>query len=267
MRIDASNMNPQDFWKCGCQIVAMNYQTPGLMMDLNLGWFRQNGNCGYVLRPAIMREEVSYFSANARDSLPGVSAQLLHIKIISGQNLPKPRGSAAKGDVVEPYIYVEIHGIPADCAEQRTKTVSQNGDNPIFDESFEFQINLPELSVLRFVVLDDDYIGDEFIGQYTIPFECLQPGYRHVPLQSLTGEFLPNTTLFVHVAITNRRGGGKAHKRGLSVRKGRKAREYTTTKTTGIKVVDELFRASTQPLREATDLRENVQVRNYILIR
>ncbi|XP_026058485.1 inactive phospholipase C-like protein 2 isoform X1 [Carassius auratus] len=259
MRIDASNMNPQDFWKCGCQIVAMNYQTPGLMMDLNLGWFRQNGNCGYVLRPAIMREEVSYFSANARDSLPGVSAQLLHIKVISGQNLPKPRGSAAKGDVVEPYIYVEIHGIPADCAEQRTKTVSQNGDNPIFDESFEFQINLPELAALRFVVLDDDYIGDEFIGQYTIPFECLLPGYRHLPLQSLTGEFLPNTTLFVHVAITNRRGGGKAHKRGLSVRKGRKAREYTSTKTTGIKVVDELFRASTQPIREATDLRENVQ--------
>uniref|UniRef100_A0A673N426 Phosphoinositide phospholipase C n=1 Tax=Sinocyclocheilus rhinocerous TaxID=307959 RepID=A0A673N426_9TELE len=199
MRIDASNMNPQDFWKCGCQIVAMNYQTPGLMMDLNLGWFRQNGNCGYVLRPAIMREEVSYFSANARDSLPGVSAQLLHIKVISGQNLPKPRGSAAKGDVVEPYIYVEIHGIPADCAEQRTKTVSQNGDNPIFDESFEFQINLPELAALRFVVLDDDYIGDEFIGQYTIPFECLLPGYRHVPLQSLTGEFLPNTTLTKYI--------------------------------------------------------------------
>ncbi|XP_033911421.3 inactive phospholipase C-like protein 2 isoform X3 [Acipenser ruthenus] len=259
MRIDASNINPQDFWKCGCQMVAMNYQTHGLMMDLNIGWFRQNGNCGYVLRPAIMREEVSYFSANAKDSLPGVSAQLLHIKIISGQNLPKPKGSGAKGDVVEPYIYVEIHGIPADCTEQRTKTATQNGDNPIFDETFEFQINLPELAALRFVVLDDDYIGDEFIAQYTIPFECLQPGYRHVPLQSLTGEFLANTTLFVHIAITNRRGGGKAHKWGLSVRKGRKAREYTSTRTTGIKVIDEVFRAATQPLREATDLRENVQ--------
>ncbi|XP_043910659.1 inactive phospholipase C-like protein 2 [Protopterus annectens] len=259
MRIDTSNMNPQDFWKCGCQIVAMNYQTPGLMMDLNIGWFRQNGNCGYVLRPSIMREAVSYFSANAKDSLPGVSAQLLHIKIISGQNLPKPKGSGAKGDVVEPYVYVEVHGIPADCADQRTKTVTQNGDNPIFDENFEFQINLPELALLRFVVLDDDYIGDEFIGQYTIPFECLQPGYRHVPLQSLTGEFLPNTTLFVHIAITNRRGGGKAQKRGLSVRKGKKAREYTSTETTGIKMIDEVFRAATQPLREATDLRENVQ--------
>ncbi|KAM4691294.1 inactive phospholipase C-like protein 2 [Rhinophrynus dorsalis] len=259
MRIDASNMNPQDFWKCGCQIVAMNYQTPGLMMDLNTGWFRQNGNCGYVLRPSIMREEVSYFSANAKDSLPGVSAQQLHIKIISGQNLPKPKGSGAKGDVVEPYVYVEIHGIPADCAEQRTKTVTQNGDNPIFDESFEFHINLPELAILRFVVLDDDYIGDEFIAQYTIPFECLQTGFRHVPLQSLTGEFLQNTTLFVHIAITNRRGGGKAQRKGLSVRKGKKVREYTSTKTTGIKAIDEVFRTATQSLREATDLRENVQ--------
>ncbi|XP_075443018.1 inactive phospholipase C-like protein 2 isoform X2 [Ascaphus truei] len=259
MRIDSSNMNPQDFWKCGCQIVAMNFQTPGLMMDLNIGWFRQNGNCGYVLRPAIMREAVSFFSANTKDSVPGVSPQLLHIKIISGQNFPKPKGSGAKGDVVDPYVYVEIHGIPADCAEQRTKTIHQNGDNPIFDESFEFQINLPELAMVRFVVLDDDYIGDEFIGQYTIPFECLQTGYRHVPLQSLTGDILAHTSLFVHVAITNRRGGGKPHKRGLSVRKAKKSRDYASMRTLWMKPIDEVFKNALQPIREATDLRENMQ--------
>ncbi|XP_063778243.1 inactive phospholipase C-like protein 2 isoform X1 [Pseudophryne corroboree] len=259
MRIDSSNMNPQDFWKCGCQIVAMNFQTPGLMMDLNIGWFRQNGNCGFVLRPAIMREEISFFSANTKDSVPGVSPQLLHIKIISGQNFPKPKGSGAKGDVVDPYVYVEIHGIPADCAEQRTKTVHQNGDNPIFDESFEFQINLPELTMVRFVVLDDDYIGDEFIGQYTIPFECLQPGYRHVPLQSLTGDVLAHASLFVHVAITNRRGGGKPHKRGLSVRKAKKSRDYASMRTLLIKSIDEVFKNAIQYIREATDLRENMQ--------
>uniref|UniRef100_A0A3B4X0D4 Inactive phospholipase C-like protein 2 n=1 Tax=Seriola lalandi dorsalis TaxID=1841481 RepID=A0A3B4X0D4_SERLL len=73
-----------------------------------------------------------------------------------------------------------------------------NGDNPIFDESFEFQINLPELAMVRFVVSD----GLDFpatTGQYTISLECLQPGYRHVPLQSLTGEELPHAKLFVHV--------------------------------------------------------------------
>uniref|UniRef100_A0A668AAD6 Phosphoinositide phospholipase C n=1 Tax=Myripristis murdjan TaxID=586833 RepID=A0A668AAD6_9TELE len=259
MRIDSSNMNPQDLWKCGCQIVAMNYQTAGLMMDLNTAWFRQNGNCGYVLRPAIMRQEVSYFSADTRDTVPGVSPQLLHIKVISGQNLPRPRGSGAKGDVVDPYVYVEIHGIPADCTERRTRTVTQNGDNPIFDESFEFQINLPELAMVRFVVLDDDFIGDEFIGQYTIPLECLQPGYRYVPLQTLTGEDLPYSRLFVHVALTNRRGGGKPHKRGLSVRKARKGRNYTALRDLGVRAVDEVFKMAAAPLREATDLRENMQ--------
>jgi len=81
MRVDSSNMNPQDLWKCGCQIVAMNYQTAGLMMDMNTAWFRQNGNCGYVLRPAIMRQEVSYFSANTREMVPGVAPQLLHVKV------------------------------------------------------------------------------------------------------------------------------------------------------------------------------------------
>ncbi|KAM9384294.1 inactive phospholipase C-like protein 2 [Pholidichthys leucotaenia] len=258
-RIDSSNMNPQDLWKCGCQIVSMNFQTAGLMMDLNTAWFRQNGNCGYVLRPAIMRQEVSYFSADTRDTVPGVSPQLLHVKVISGQNLPKPRGSGAKGDVVDPYVYVEIHGIPADCTERRTRTVSQNGDNPIFDESFEFQINLPELAMVRFVVLDDDFIGDEFIGQYTIPLECVQPGYRHVPLQSLTGEDLPHAKLFVHVALTNRRGGGKPHKRGLSVRKARKGRDYTALRDLGVRAVDEVFKMAAPLLREATDLRGNMQ--------
>ncbi|XP_074915821.1 inactive phospholipase C-like protein 2 [Chelonoidis abingdonii] len=263
LRIDASNMNPQDFWKCGCQMVAMNFQTPGLMMDLNAGWFRQNGACGYVLRPAVMREEVSYFSANAKDSLPGVPAQLLQLRVISGQNLPKPRGSGAKGDVVEPYVCAEIHGIPADCAEQRTKTALQSGDNPVFEESLEFQVNLPELALLRLVVLDDDYIGDEFIAQYTIPFECLQSGYRHVPLRSLAGDLLPHATLFLHVAIANRPGGGKGPRRGRAGRRGRRLREYASAKTTGIKAIDEVFRTASQPLREATDLRENMQRRPW----
>lgn len=261
MRIDSSNLNPQDFWNCGCQIVAMNYQTPGPMMDLHTGWFLQNGGCGYVLRPSVMREEVSYFSANTKGIVPGVSPQVLHVKIISGQNFPKPKGACAKGDVIDPYVCLEVHGIPADCSEQRTKTVQQNSDNPIFDESFEFQINLPELAMIRFVVLDDDYIGDEFIGQYTIPVECLQPGYRHIPLRSFVGDVMQYVRLFVHIAITNRSGGGKAPKRSLTARIGKKTKHYTMLKHTSLKSVDDIFKIAVHPLEEATDMRENMQVR------
>lgn len=121
---------------------------------------------------------------------------------------------------------------------------------------------MPELALLRFVVLDDDYIGDDFIGQYSVAFECLQPGYRNVPLLGLEGDPLPHASLFVHVAVTNRRGGGKAQRRGLSVRRGvRRGREYVTLRNTGIKALDDTFRPASTHLREATDLREDAQVR------
>ena len=51
----------------------------------------------------------------------------------------------------------------------------------MFDETFEFHINLPELALVRFVVLDDDFIGDAFIGQYAIPFVCMQQGRTWKP--------------------------------------------------------------------------------------
>ena len=40
-------------------------------------------------------------------------------------------------------------------------------------------------------------------GQFTIPFECLQPGYRHLHLRSIFDEPLENATLFVHIAISD----------------------------------------------------------------
>ncbi|KAM9343985.1 inactive phospholipase C-like protein 1 [Pholidichthys leucotaenia] len=260
VRLDSSNPNPEGYWKGGIQLVALNQQTPGAMLDLHRGRFSQNGGCGYVLRPAVMRDEVSYFSAHTQGCVPGVPPQTLRIKVISAHNLPKPQGSGAKGEFIDPYVVLELHGVPADCAEQRTRTAAQNQDDPLFDETFEFQVNMPELALLRFVVLDDDYIGDDFIGQYTVAFECLQPGYRNVPLLGLAGDPLPHTSLFVHVAITNRRGGGKAQRRGLSVRRvGRRGREYVTLRHTGVKAVDETFKLASVPLKEATDLREDAQ--------
>ena len=71
-----------------------------------------------------------------------------------------------------------------------TCTMFLSGYNPIFDESFEFQINLPELALIRFCVLDDDFIGDEVIGQPTIPFECMQTG-KWTQLASIATNFNP----------------------------------------------------------------------------
>lgn len=141
----------------------------------------------FSLKPSIMREDI--FSPN--EKLP-FAPQILHLRVLSAQQLPRPRGSTAKGDSADPFVVVEVFGIPADCAEERTKTIRNDsecyfvsrrlnhdcipGFNPSFDESFQFEIRVPELALVRFLVLDDDFIGDDFIGQYTIPFECLQSG-------------------------------------------------------------------------------------------
>ena len=45
------------------------------------------------------------------------------------------------------------------------------------------------------------------------------------------------------------------------MRKARKGRDYTALRDLGVRAVDEVFKMAAPPLREATDLRENMQVR------
>ena len=61
--------------------------------------------------------------------------------------------------------------------EKKTRTIPDEGDCPIFEESLEFYIHHPDMALIRFIVLDDEFIGDDFIGQYTIPFACIRPGF------------------------------------------------------------------------------------------
>lgn len=42
VRFDSSNFMPQVFWNAGCQLVALNFQTLDLAMQLNLGIFEYN---------------------------------------------------------------------------------------------------------------------------------------------------------------------------------------------------------------------------------
>ena len=48
LRVDSSNYMPQAFWNTGCQLVALNYQTLDVPMQLNLGIFQLTGKSGVV---------------------------------------------------------------------------------------------------------------------------------------------------------------------------------------------------------------------------
>ncbi|NXD06163.1 PLCD4 phosphodiesterase, partial [Nothocercus nigrocapillus] len=230
MRTDSSNYNPQEMWNAGCQIVALNFQTAGAEMDLNDGLFSQNGHCGYVLKPTFMRDEGTLFNPSDPSTWESHGPATLTIQVISGQQLPKVANSKDEA-VIDPLVRVEIHGVPADQAHQETKYIENNGEpqrgtgwpsgpgpalccplsarspfpgfNPRWDETLQFQLRVPELALVRFVVEDYDKTSrNDFVGQFTLPFANIKPGYRHIHLLSKDGTNIPPSSLFVHIRIT-----------------------------------------------------------------
>ncbi|XP_077459403.1 1-phosphatidylinositol 4,5-bisphosphate phosphodiesterase eta-2 [Stigmatopora argus] len=197
-RVDSSNFNPQPYWNSGCHMVAMNYQTEGRMLELNRAKFSGNGNCGYILKPKIMRKGA--FNPNLEEPLPGQKKIQLVLKIISGQQLPKPKDSmfGDRGEIIDPFVEVEIIGLPVDCTKQQTRVVDDNGFNPMWEETLVFHILMPQIALVRFQVWDHDPIGRDFIGQRTISFSSMMPGYRHVYLEGMA-----ESSIFVHIAIIN----------------------------------------------------------------
>ncbi|XP_005393124.1 PREDICTED: 1-phosphatidylinositol 4,5-bisphosphate phosphodiesterase eta-1 isoform X2 [Chinchilla lanigera] len=195
-RIDSSNFNPLPYWNTGCQLVALNYQSEGRMMQLNRAKFKTNGNCGYVLKPQQMCKGT--FNPFSGDPLPANPKKQLILKVISGQQLPKPPDSVFgdRGEIIDPFVEVEIIGLPVDCCKDQTRVVDDNGFNPVWEETLTFTVHMPEIALVRFLVWDHDPIGRDFVGQRTVTFSSLVPGYRHVYLEGLT-----EASIFVHITI------------------------------------------------------------------
>ncbi|XP_076043013.1 1-phosphatidylinositol 4,5-bisphosphate phosphodiesterase delta-4-like isoform X14 [Oratosquilla oratoria] len=219
-RTDSSNLKPYPFWTVGAQVVTLNMQTEDKPNFYNDALFRSNGNCGYVLKPDILigkepfvhsqlenRIKSKFFSLRfLRSSVRFVGhhfmrpqTKVLRVKIISGQHLP---ASEKKGDITDPYIQLKVRGHPLDKQKQRTKTIKNNGFNPVFDEVLEVRIGVPQVSLIYFTVRDESsYAKDPVLARACIPFSSLMPGYRHVHLTEITGKSLAPAAIFVHVAI------------------------------------------------------------------
>ncbi|XP_077436235.1 1-phosphatidylinositol 4,5-bisphosphate phosphodiesterase delta-4 [Vanacampus margaritifer] len=201
LRTDSSNYNPQELWNVGCQIVALNFQTAGLEMDLNDGLFGQNGHCGYVLKPSFLRDKHTTFNPEKPQEQPAYKPMRLSIQVISGQQLPKV--NQKEGSIVDPLVRVEVYGVPQDQAREETSYINNNGFNPVWNQTLNFVIHTPDLALIRFEVEDYDKTSkNDFIGQYTLPFTCIQPGYRHIHLLSKDGTVIPPASLFVNISIS-----------------------------------------------------------------
>uniref|UniRef100_A0AAQ5XCP0 Phosphoinositide phospholipase C n=1 Tax=Amphiprion ocellaris TaxID=80972 RepID=A0AAQ5XCP0_AMPOC len=196
-RLQSSNYDPQEMWNGGCQMVALNFQTPGEQMDLNQGRFLPNGRCGYVLKPSYLCSTTSNFNPENTGGGPGHIPTQLTVRIISAQQLPKINTEKASS-IVDPQVWVEIHGVAIDNARNKTQRIDNNGFNPRWDCTLSFQLQVPELALVRFVVEDHDHTAkNDFVGQFTLPFTSLRTG-DHIKSTCHTLVLLDTYKIFWH---------------------------------------------------------------------
>jgi len=196
-RFDSSNYSPVEAWALGCHMVALNYQTGDSGMFVNNGRFLDNGKCGYVLKPpAILAPEKTE-----------ISPITITLKIISGWQLPKVSGTS-KGEVIDPFVRVEIFGVGNDQVHEKTKVVQNNGYNPQWNAEMKFVVERSDLANILIEVYDEDKLSkNDFIAYASLPVTSLREGYRSVMLYSSASHKLPEASLLVHVAIAREKRG------------------------------------------------------------
>lgn len=118
-RLDSSNFNPIPFWNVGSQMIALNYQTPDKSMQLNQAKFRDNGKCGYVLKPEFMFADG--FEPNSIQPLRGVTPKVVTIRVIGGRYLFR-----SSRNINCPLVEVEVLGASFDSGVKlKTKGIGE----------------------------------------------------------------------------------------------------------------------------------------------
>ncbi|XP_069036189.1 1-phosphatidylinositol 4,5-bisphosphate phosphodiesterase beta-3 isoform X2 [Lepisosteus oculatus] len=189
-RVDSSNYMPQIFWNVGCQMVALNFQTLDLPMQLNLGIFEYNGRSGYLLKPEFMRRMDKHFDPFTVEIMDGVVANTVKIRIISGQFLSDKK--------VGVYVEVDMFGLPVDTRRKyRTKTSNNNSLDPVWnEETWMFaKVVLPTLASLRVAVYEE---SGKFIGHRVLPVCAIRSGYHYINLRNDLNQPLMLSSLLVY---------------------------------------------------------------------
>jgi phosphatidylinositol phospholipase C, delta len=237
-RIYSNNFDPLKYWRRGVQMVALNWQTYDLGMQMNDAMFAAGKDqSGYVLKPIELREIKMIPTVPEEAGVGYVRRErknvTFSIDIISAQQLMRPKG-LAPNQSVNPYVEVEVYhaddkskeskgvvgegGLDASAKDgfsglgtphrRRTQIIQDNGFNPIFDKKFNFALTTkyPELVFVRWTVrCSNDGSGYSERGSplatYTAKLSSLKQGYRTLPLHDNSGDQFLFSTLFCRIKI------------------------------------------------------------------
>lgn len=236
LRVDSSNFNPLQSWKRGVQMVALNWQTYDVHLQMNEAMFAAGmDRTGYVLKPEEMRHAKhmpiteALHGETSRQGKKGKQLVRFSVEIVSAQRLPRPRNH--NPDVgMNPYIEFEMFsaedkarglakgegGTDASARDgssgigsplrRRTKIVEGNGFDPTFNEPIAMMVETkyPSLIFVRWTVWNSPdgrnlSSNSTILATFTAKLSSLQQGYRHLPLFNSWGERYRDAKLFVKI--------------------------------------------------------------------
>lgn len=238
-RMRSTNFDPLTFWRRGAQMVALNWQTYDLGMQMNHAMFASGSDrYGYVLKPQELRQSHSRSLEEHtwEDAVPGINKvrkKLIRfaVDLISAQQLPLPRGAKPE-ETLDPYVEIEMF-----CAEdkgagkasgeggqdasersgtsgigsphkRRSTIVQSNGYDPMFNDNFKLSLETkcPSLVFVRWTVWNSQdghnynpKDSSDPLASFTAKLSNLEKGYRHLPLYDHNGEQFLFATLFCRI--------------------------------------------------------------------
>ncbi|KAL2333368.1 hypothetical protein Fmac_014581 [Flemingia macrophylla] len=197
-RLNSSNYRPHIGWTYGAQMVALNMQGYGKSLWFMQGMFRANGGCGYVKKPDFLIERGPHNEVfDPKITLP--LKKTLQVKVYMGNGWSLDFSQKDFDSYSPPDFYVKVCtvGVPADMAKKKTSVISNNWF-PVWDEEFDFPLTVPELTLLRIEVRENDkHQKDDFAGQTCLPVSELKSGFRSVPLYDKKGDKLNSVKLLL----------------------------------------------------------------------
>ena len=237
-RVASTNFDPLKYWRRGVQMVALNWQTFDLGMQMNDAMFAAGGDqSGYVLKPSELREIKMIQTVPEEAGAGHIKRERKNVNfsidVISAQQLMRPKGLASTR-TVDPYVEVEVYhaddkekdskgvvgegGLDASGKDgssglgvphrRRTQIVQENGFNPVFDKKFNFALTTkyPDLVFVRWTVRcssdGNSYSDRGFpLASYTAKLSSLKQGFRTVPLFDSNGDQFLFSTLFCRIKI------------------------------------------------------------------
>ena len=173
---DSSNYDPIKCWLMGCQVAAFNIQALDDDFTLmNMIFFKQNRNCGYVLKPKKLLPESTVYESYDN---PKQTITFDLISTICVHKLIQKEGLAINKDnklILESYIV----GSYEDDEKNKKYKVELPGNyfhHNIKNQQIVYNVYETDLACVFFKL----YYDKEVVGRSAVPLSLMKEGYRNI---------------------------------------------------------------------------------------